>query len=208
MTRNISGPSSIALASLTPGQIAFIKSLPKAELHAHLNGCIPLSCLQELIRLATLDPSQVVAIREVLGRLQSSAEFDDIDEVFELFPAIYTLTATPETLAFATRAVLKDFLEGDDRQCSHLELRTTPRRTKHMSRLEYLETVLSEVEKYSADEAALIVSIDRRMSVEEVEECVDTAIRLKRRGRRVVGMDLCGDPKVFHVQICWWRLLT
>jgi adenosine deaminase len=199
MTRNIAGPGSIALASLTPAQIAFIKSLPKAELHAHLNGCIPLSCLQELARLAALDPSQLVAIREVLERLQSSAEFNNIDEVFELFPAIYALTSTPETIAFVTRAVLKDFLEGEDRQCSYLELRTTPRRTKHMSRLEYLEAVLSEIEKYSADEAALIVSIDRRMSVEDVQECVDTATYLKRRGRRVVGMDLCGDPKVCHV---------
>lgn len=27
---------------------AFLRSLPKAELHAHLNGCIPLGVLQEL----------------------------------------------------------------------------------------------------------------------------------------------------------------
>ncbi|KAG8984607.1 hypothetical protein FRB90_005201 [Tulasnella sp. 427] len=64
-----------------------------------------------------------------------------------------------------------------------------------MTRKEYLEAVLAEVEKYPVDRAALIVSVDRRMSVEDALECVNLAIELKSEGRRVVGVDLCGDPR-------------
>ncbi|KAG6327668.1 hypothetical protein ID866_11421 [Astraeus odoratus] len=63
-----------------------------------------------------------------------------------------------------------------------------------MSRYTYLTTVLDEIEKYAPDQAALIVSIDRRMAEADAAECVDLAIALKAEGRRVVGLDLCGDP--------------
>lgn len=76
-----------------------------------------------------------------------------------------------------------------------------------MSRRQYLEAVLDQVEKYPARTAALIVSIDRRMSIEDVMECVDLSIALKSSGRRVVGIDLCGDPLsgtpfLIHLNIC------
>lgn len=65
-----------------------------------------------------------------------------------------------------------------------------------MSRLEYIEAVLDEVETYPPEKAALIVSLDRRMSDEVAKECVECAVKLKKAGRRVVGVDLCGDPLV------------
>jgi len=39
----IAGPAGVALKSLRPEQLRFIQTLPKAELHAHLNGCIQFS---------------------------------------------------------------------------------------------------------------------------------------------------------------------
>lgn len=81
-------------------------------------------------------------------------------------------------------------------QVSYLELRTTPRVTSEMSRYEYLSTVLDEVERYGEDRAALIVSLDRRMSEEVASDIIDLAGKLRREGRRVVGVDLCGDPMV------------
>lgn len=65
-----------------------------------------------------------------------------------------------------------------------------------MSRRVYLETVLDEVESYAPESAALIVSLDRRMSQEVAEEVVELAAKLREEGRRVVGVDLCGDPLV------------
>ncbi|KAF8446389.1 hypothetical protein L210DRAFT_3529908 [Boletus edulis BED1] len=62
-----------------------------------------------------------------------------------------------------------------------------------MSREQYLLTVLSEIRAFPG-RAALIVSVDRRMSEEDVEECVDLAIKLHQQGEPVVGLDLCGNP--------------
>ncbi|KAG6329278.1 hypothetical protein ID866_9811 [Astraeus odoratus] len=63
-----------------------------------------------------------------------------------------------------------------------------------MSRYTYLTTVLDEIEKYAPDQAALIVSIDRRMTEANAAECVDLAITFKADGRRVVALDLYGNP--------------
>ncbi|EMD41470.1 hypothetical protein CERSUDRAFT_146455 [Gelatoporia subvermispora B] len=201
----IAGHAAEALASLAPAQLAFLKQLPKAELHAHLNGSIPLPVLQQLARdflssAAATPSSDSEAVRAGVARLQQGVVLNEIDEFFALFPAIYALTATPAALATAARAVLAHFLEpaspdSDASEAAYLELRSTPRETPAMSRAAYIEAVLAEVERYPPERAALIVSLDRRMSPAVAEECVDAAIRLRRAGRRVVGVDLCGDPR-------------
>ncbi|TDL25480.1 Metallo-dependent hydrolase [Rickenella mellea] len=198
MSQHIAGPAALALASLSPSQINFLQSLPKAELHAHLNGSIPLSCLQELAAQhasgSQATEFQSDLIRDGIDKLQKGVDLVEIHDFFKLFPAIYALTSTPDALAFATRAVLREFLDGENPQCSYLEIRTTPRRNENMTRRQYIEAVLAEVEKYDSDQAALIVSLDRRMGTEDAAECVDVAIDLRHQGRRVVGIDLCGDP--------------
>lgn len=68
--------------------------------------------------------------------------------------------------------MLEQFLEAEwlgpnePPQCTYLELRTTPRKNEHMSREQYLDAVLQEIEKYPAEASALIVSLDRRMDSE------------------------------------------
>ncbi|CAL1696826.1 unnamed protein product [Somion occarium] len=196
----IAGYAADALNSLSPAQIDFLRKLPKAELHAHLNGCIPIQTLQALAQERLLSSSSLpTEVQAGIERLQNGIVLNEIHEFFGLFPAIYALTSAPEPLAVAARAVLTQFLEpslenGDYPQAAYLELRSTPRETPEMTRLKYIETVLDEVEKYPAEKAALIVSLDRRMSDDVAKECVECAVTLKKAGRRVVGMDLCGDP--------------
>jgi len=201
---SLSIPPSAAINALTPSQVDFLKALPKAELHAHLNGSIPPPILQQLAKEYV--PSEedtgrtLSAIQSGVESLQDGIVFDNIHEVFKLFPAICALTSTKGALARATDAVLAEFLEPKDGeeypQATYLELRSTPKKTAAMTRLEYVEVVLDAVEKYRPDQAALIVSLDRRMSKEVADECIEAAITLKERGRRVVGVDLCGDPNV------------
>ena len=204
-TMSLSVPPSSAIDALTPSQVDFLKALPKAELHAHLNGSIPPPILQQLAQEyvpSEEDTDQTLsAIQSGIERLRNGPiVFKGISEVFELFPAICALTSTKGALARATDAVLAEFLEPKDGeeypQATYLELRSTPKKTVAMTRLEYVETVLDAVEKYRPDQAAFIVSLDRRMSKEVANECVEAAITLKERGRRVVAVDLCGDPNV------------
>src|ERR1700722_7675191 len=206
----ISGFAAEALRSLTPSQISFLQKLPKAELHAHLNGSIPISLLRELAREYILShPSDDSSdgTRACLEKLQdegSMIELNEIQDFFGLFPAIYALTSTATSLARATRGVLSEFLDGEDPECAYLELRTTPREIRGggMSRYEYVCVVLEEVERYPVGKAGLIVSLDRRMEESVVGECVEIVKRLKGEGRRIVGVDLCGDPMVCVCVLC------
>lgn len=198
MGKKIYGQAADALASLTPEQVSFLQSLPKAELHAHLNGCIPLSCIQELARAYSPDGGSMASenVLMAIENLRNGASLNTISDFFGLFGAIYTLTSTRDNLTTAARAVLADFLDGETKQCSYLELRSTPRETSSMSRRQYVETVLDEVEKYPKDQAAYVLSLDRKMTEAVASECLDIAVSLKSAGRRIVGVDLCGDPFV------------
>ncbi|KAK6974886.1 Metallo-dependent hydrolase [Favolaschia claudopus] len=169
MSSTISGPAAAALDSLTPSQLEFIEMLPKAELHAHLNGSIPISALQELAQeFATSDSGLTSdAIEEGIAKLQNGVVLDEIHDFFNLFPAIYALTSNPSNLRRATRA---------------------------MNRRQYVQAILDEVERYPPSKTNLIVSLDRKMTGDVIRECVEIAIGLKVEGKRVVGIDLCGDP--------------
>ncbi|KAJ3005483.1 hypothetical protein NUW54_g4320 [Trametes sanguinea] len=190
---------------LSPSQLTFLQKLPKAELHAHLNGSIPFPVLQQLATdfqsTSPGDPGLPDHVRAGIQRLQDGVVLNEIHDFFGLFPAVYALTSTPSALRRATHAVLEHFLEpqrdnGGYPQAAYLELRSTPRETPAMSRMQYIETVLEEVERYPSERAALIVSLDRRMDSRTAAECVECAVKLRQAGRRVVGIDLCGDPKV------------
>lgn len=201
-------PADAALRLLSPAQLAFLERLPKAELHAHLNGSIPLPLLQELAQDYLSAPTTAVTgehntaplaadVLSGLQLLQGGVKLDTIDDFFVLFPAIYALTSTRAALRRATRGVLSHFLDGaSGGAVAYLELRTTPRETPGvMTRREYLEAVLDEVETRASDAAALIVSLDRRMERAVAQEVLELAVQLRREGRRVVGVDLCGDPR-------------
>lgn len=199
----VAGPAAEALNSLSPSQIKFLECLPKSELHAHLNGCISVEVLRELAQ--SHGPEGDQTIKSKISELASGVTLSKIDDFFTLFSAIYALTSSSKPLAIATADVLSSFLGPVDRPnpLSYLELRTTPRKQPSFdgSRLEYVRTVLSVVELYPATSCALIISVDRRMGEEDIKECVDIAIQLKQQGRRVVGIDLCGDPLVGDMEL-------
>ncbi|KAG1892905.1 Metallo-dependent hydrolase [Suillus fuscotomentosus] len=201
----IAGPAAAALASLCPDDVIFLQSLPKAELHAHLNGSIPIKTILELAQKYSPSSPLTTEVADIIEKLKSGVILNDIFDFFSLMPAIYTLTSTPEAVLTTTRAVLQLFLNptsdgAESPQCTYLELRTTPRATTHMTRERYLTVVLDEVEMYPATQAALIVSVDRRMSDSDLEECISLAIEMKNRCRRVVGIDVCGDPRSGDMQ--------
>jgi len=218
-----------AFASLCRADQVFLRDLPKAELHAHLNGCIPMSCLQDLARQRVQQHQRQnrpcaeddKEITKGLATLEQGVSLQEIHEFFDLFPAIHALTSTPTALRQATKAVLIQFLEPQlenseadkvgatvPAQCTYLELRTTPRENAHMSREQYLDAVLCEMEEYEEEKCALIVSVDRRMNEAVMTDCVRVAIKLKKAGRRIVGIDLCGTPTVRLTYYCKAHLLV
>ena len=177
---------------------AFTKKLPKVELHAHLTGSITPQCLHEIwAQRRSIDPK--MTLQDPLEAMSRDKKWD-IMTFFPLFSKyIYELCSTPASIIYSTNAVLRDFREDG---VVYLELRTTPRSSPSMSKIEYVTTILSCIDNFPNRNdmpTYLILSIDRRNTPEEASEVIDMAIRYRSRG--VVGVDLCGDPSEGDVSI-------
>jgi adenosine deaminase len=97
------------IASLRPDNVIFLQSLPKAELHAHLNGSIPIKTILELEQQCSNSNAQTLR-SQTPSKFKSGIDFDEISDFFSLMPTIYALTTTPEAVEIITRAVLQSFL--------------------------------------------------------------------------------------------------
>lgn len=173
---------------------AYTLSLPKLELHAHLTGSItPLTLHEIWLRHTPTTPP----LEDPLHKLSCTATWS-LQTFFPLFTTYtYALLRTRESVLYATNAVLTDFKNDG---VVYLELRTTPRASEVMSKREYVETVLDAMAAFpgrGAMRTFLILSIDRRDTAAEAMAVVELAQRLRHRG--VVGVDLCGDPRVGDV---------
>lgn len=73
-----------------------------------------------------------------------------------------------------------------------------------MTKDDYVKTVLDAISEFNntsqSMKSFLILSMDRRNTLEQAMEAVDLAIKYKNAG--VVGVDLCGDYKV-RCPISW-----
>ncbi|KAL2339169.1 hypothetical protein Fmac_013615 [Flemingia macrophylla] len=199
------------------------ESMPKIELHAHLNGSIRDSTLLELARAlgdkGVIDFSQVEHV--ILKNDRS------LSEVFKLFDLIHIVTTDHSSITRITKEAVEDFASEN---VVYLELRTTPKKNDSlgMSKRSYVEAVLDGLravssvvvaftpykvepgnlssplfsgvnDKYNGNPrkrifVRLLLSIDRRETTEAAMETVILALEMRHFG--VVGIDLSGNPAV------------
>ena len=128
--------------------LAFIRRLPKVELHAHISGCIRESTLRELFYALGPNhgaPSHAVKLlqerwreRDALAATNAAAAAHDDDaahlftrrslaECFALFDLIHACVTDRDTVARVTREAIEDFAADN---VAYLELRTTPRKLR------------------------------------------------------------------------------
>lgn len=102
---------------------------------------------------------------------------------------------TASDIRSTTFSVLQDFANDG---VAYLELRTTPRSVAStgISKDHYVSVVLDTIAAFNKSQdslhAYLILSVDRRNTIEPADEVVDLAFQYARHG--VVGIDLCGNP--------------
>lgn len=178
----------------TPAALSFANQLPKVELHAHLNGSIRRSTLQELASRAGLDDSHAHIVQ---GDARS------LSEMFAVFEVIHKSVRGAQVVRRIAREVLEDF-ESDG--VIYAEIRTTPKahHEQALSKEGYIQAVLKGFEDYAQSRAVggdgnaticrLLLSIDRAEGSIPAEETVDLALKYRHRG--VVGIDLSGNPSV------------
>ena len=173
----------------------FCKILPKIELHAHLNGSLSVSTIGKLVRLhkQSYPQEQVPSVTQILSDPKG------FDDGYAIFKCAQALVDHPEAVKLAASNVLLEFAEDN---VKYLELRSTPRDCPgKMTKREYLLAIIEAIQNQSAVKAALLVSIDRRKSVEEADENVELALSLKRDFPAVVvGIDLSGDARVNQLE--------
>jgi adenosine deaminase len=195
--------------------------LPKAELHAHINGCIRDATLTELCR-ASDDP---VARRFVVP----PAEERSLMQCFEMFDIIHAAVSDLDAVARVASEAVADF--AADGVC-YCELRTTPRadcrrgrrrradvadsgddqsgeggsdsggaESQLASRREYVAAVVQSVRDAEAAQRGevvvrLLLSIDRAGTLEAARETVHLAAQEfgESGSGLVVGLDFSGNP--------------
>ncbi|KAL9243521.1 hypothetical protein vseg_017396 [Gypsophila vaccaria] len=199
------------------------ESIPKVELHAHLNGSVRNSTLLELAK--DLGEKGIIVFSDFEHVILKNDR--SLTEVFKLFDLIHIVTTDHSTVNRITKEVVEDFAAEN---VVYLELRTTPKRneSKGMTKRSYMEAVIAglrrvctvDIDCASTDVDSkketsscldsssktsngllrkkiyvrLLLSIDRRETLDAAMETVKLAIEM--RGGGVVGIDLSGNPRV------------
>ncbi|KAL8268037.1 hypothetical protein R6Q59_001835 [Mikania micrantha] len=187
-------------------------SIPKVELHAHLNGSIRNSTLLEIAR--ELGEKGTIVFSDIEHVIRKNDR--KLHEVFKLFDLIHVVTTDHKTITRITKEVVEDFAAEN---VVYLELRTTPKRNDAigLSKRSYMEAVVdglrsvssnnleinfsgADLETFSKSQTKmriivrLLLSIDRRESTASAMETVNLALEMKDMG--VIGIDLSGNPTV------------
>jgi adenosine deaminase len=189
---------------------AFARSLPKAELHAHLSGSISRETLHEIWRRKQAAGKCRDLEDPLTAIIMGGGGFVDITTFFPLFDKyIYNLCNDLESVRYAMEKVIEDFQADGVR---YFELRTTPRQCEEtgMTMDSYIGLVNETARKWNYRdrtdiEVSIILSIDRRMSAKQAMQVVDLAIEYQQRpdnpDGQIVGLDLCGNPCKGNVEI-------
>ncbi|KAI0382630.1 Metallo-dependent hydrolase [Hypomontagnella monticulosa] len=164
------------------------------SLHAHLTGSISRQCLHEIWEVK--NAAGQTNLEDPLIVMPEGRHDYNLKTFFPLFSSyIYNLINDASSLEHSTKSVVADFAADG---VVYLELRTTPRAmpSAGLDKAGYVAAVLQAMS--AAQEAAqtiharLILSIDRRNTLDEALEAVELAKRFRDKG--VVAIDLCGDP--------------
>ncbi len=176
----------------------FYQSLPKIELHRHLEGSLRLSTMLEVahayrLPLPLADPPRLKALVQIQKHEPlTSANFLSKFETLRLF------FRTPEIIARITKEAFADAAADNLR---YLELRFTPAalcNAKNFPLSEVMDWVIASAKEAETEYgiiARLIASVNRHESLEIAEKVVELAA--ERLDDGIVGLDLAGDETRF-----------
>lgn len=165
--------------------------IPKIELHAHINGSIRPSTLQELL---------VDEAKRTNTPARSLPAHRSLDECFEMFYLIHQVVNSRHVLRRIVIEAIEDFAAHN---VKYLELRSTPRELKrdNTSRADYVAEVVGAIEECHSRQdldiqVRLLLSINRNQSLALAEDTVQMAIEWKIRSPLIVGIDLSGHSEL------------
>ncbi len=175
-------------------QSAFYKSLPKVELHRHLEGSLRLSTMIATAKEFSLDlPYDDVDKLRALVQIQNGDPFTH-KNFLSKFQTLRLFYQSPDVIRRIAREVVADAAADNIR---YLEIRFTPvalTRIRDFPIAEAIDWVIDSVEGAAEEygvKTRLIASVNRHESVELAEEVIRLAIDRKDNG--IAAIDLAGD---------------
>jgi adenosine deaminase len=176
------------------------RSLPKVELHRHLEGSLRLRTMIEIARGHGITVPVNTGSLSNLVQVQSSDPFT-FQNFLAKFATLRMFYRSPEVIHRITREAAEDAAKDNVR---YLELRFTPVALSRAERFP-LGDVIDWVCESAAQAAAefgmrigLLASVNRHESVELAEQVAWLAAERVQKG--LVGMDLAGNEAEFPAQ--------
>lgn len=180
---------------ISTGKLSFYRSIPKVELHRHLEGSLRLDTLLDIARQHGLTIPFAHFNSLVQMQQGDPHTFTNFLSKFQTLRMFYR---SPEVISRITREAVMDAANDGVR---YLELRFTPVALSRMQGFSYGE-VMDWVLQSASDAARdyqvhtrLIASVNRHEPVEIAEQVARLAA--ERRDRGILGLDLAGNEVEF-----------
>jgi adenosine deaminase len=187
----------LSLAQKRPN--AFYKSLPKVELHRHLEGSLRFDTVRELARHHGMDLPATAELR-TLVQVQEDEPFT-FENFLSKFTTLRLFYRSPEVISRITREAIEDAAVDNIR---YLEMRFTPvalSRAEGFPLADVMDWVI-EAAKQAEEEfnitTRLIASVNRHESPALAAQVYYLAADRINSG--IVGLDLAGDESGFSAE--------
>jgi len=182
--------------SETSHPLAFYQSLPKVELHRHLEGSLRVETLAEIGQAHGIHNAGA----QVLGPLVQIGEDEPytFENFLSKFATLRLFYRSPEVIGRITREAIEDAAKDNIR---YLELRFTPVALSKAERFPLDQVIDWVIEGAKAGEeiygvtTRLIASVNRHESPDIAEQVAWLA--MERKGKGIVGLDLAGNEAEF-----------
>jgi adenosine deaminase len=175
----------------------FYYTLPKVELHRHLEGSLRLRTMLEIARSQGITVPTHTGPLSNLVQVQQSEPFT-YQNFLAKFSTLRLFYRSPEVIHRVTREAVEDAAKDNIR---YLELRFTPVALSQAERFQLgdvMDWVCESALKAASDfglRVGLIVSVNRHESVDRAEQVALLAVARLDRG--MVGLDLAGNEAEF-----------
>jgi adenosine deaminase len=175
---------------------AFYKSMPKVELHRHLEGSLRLSTMLEISQdynLGLLDTEYLRPLVQVNDDDPYTSQ-----NFLSKFRVLRKFYRSPEIIQRVTREAIADAAADG---VTYMELRFTPvalSRVEGFPLAEVIDWVSEAAQQANQDygiTTRLITSVNRHESVDLAAEVISLSIDRKKSG--IVGVDMAGDETHF-----------
>ena len=184
-----------------PKSKEFYKSLPKVELHRHLEGSLRLSTMLELahawgLNLPVADPPRLRAMVQV-----QSSDPPTSTNFLSKFETLRLFFRSQEVISRVTREAVADAAADNVR---YMELRFTPVALSNAKKFplgEVMDWVIASTQQAEHDfgvTTRLIASVNRHESVSIAEQVASLAVERLNKG--IIGLDLAGAEGKFPAQ--------